>query len=81
MVTFTVLYSKRMYRWKDVKTESSRYLLFAIIIYPLMKYIIPLVVPSLQEFFLANRGGDHNSQTNGEVQQIKTQNKEKLAKQ
>ena len=28
-----------------------------------MKYIIPLVVPSLQEFFLANRGGDHNSQT------------------
>ena len=30
-----------------------------------MKYIIPLVVPSLQEFFLANRGGDHNSQTNG----------------
>ena len=30
-----------------------------------MKYIIPLVVPSLQEFFLANRGGDHNSQING----------------
>ena len=64
MVTFTVLYSKRMYRWKDVKTESSRYLLFAIIIYPLMKYIIPLVVPSLQEFFLSNIGGDHNGQTN-----------------
>ena len=38
-------------------------------------------VNSLQEFFLANRGGDHNSQTNGKVQQIKTQNKEKLAKQ
>ena len=37
------------------------------IIYPLMKYIIPLVVPSLQEFFLANRGGDHNSQTNAMV--------------
>ena len=32
-----------------------------------MKYIIPLVVPSLQEFFLANRGGDHNSQTNAMV--------------
>ena len=32
-----------------------------------MNYIIPLIVPSLQEFFLANsdRGGDHNSQING----------------
>jgi len=32
-----------------------------------MNYIIPLIVPSLQEFFLANsdRGGDHNSQNNG----------------
>ena len=31
-----------------------------------MKYIIPLVVPSLQEFFLAIaiRGGDLNGQTN-----------------
>ena len=32
-----------------------------------MNYIIPLIVPSLQEFFLANsdRGGAHNSQNNG----------------
>ena len=32
-----------------------------------MNYIIPLIVPSLQEFFLANsdRGGDHNSPNNG----------------
>ena len=31
-----------------------------------MNYIIPLIVPSLlQEFFLANRGGYHNSQING----------------
>ena len=30
-----------------------------------MNYIIPLVAPSLQEFFLANRGGYHNSQING----------------
>ena len=30
-----------------------------------MKYIIPLVVPSLQEFFLAMEGGDNNWQTNG----------------
>ena len=29
-----------------------------------MNYIIPLIVPSLQEFFLAIRGGDHNGQTN-----------------
>ena len=36
-------------------------------IYPLMNYIIPLVAPSLQEFFLANRGGYHNSQINGAI--------------
>ena len=30
-----------------------------------MNYIISLVAPSLQEFFLANRGGYHNSQING----------------
>ena len=27
-----------------------------------MNHIIPLIVPLLQEFFLANRVGDHNSQ-------------------
>ena len=49
-----------------------------------MNYIIPLIVPSLQEFFLANsdRCGDHNSQINGAnssqddiaVSQVKIQN-------
>ena len=55
MVTYTtpwfIPFLKRM--------ERSRYL-FAIIIYPLMNHLIPLVVPSLQEFFLAMEGGDNN---------------------
>ena len=50
--------------------DSILYYIILYLSFALMNHIIPLIVPLMQKFFLANRVGDHNSQeVNIQIQQ------------
>ena len=83
MVTYTVLYSipqeieSSRYLFSIIiyplcgwGLSLIPYYIILYLSFALMNHIIPLIVPLLQEFFLANRVGDHNSQeVNIQIQQ------------